>query len=122
MEMTRTVFESTRHFALGSHAASYGLLLFRSNRTTELASRLDLLFQDVRAMDVRAWTDGLKVEICDESAVRDYPSNPQDMIESGLVLYRISGAGWQGFIVASTRVSSKEDQLGPMDPSGLIPR
>ena len=119
--IAKIVFESGRQFILGSYAASHGLLLFRSRKSNASPTRMDVLFQDVRAMDVRAWTEGLKVELSDVESLKGQPSNPAEMIETGLVVYKVSGRGWQGFVVASERVSSKEDDLGPMDPSGLLP-
>jgi hypothetical protein len=117
----KPIFESERQFLLGSYAASHGLLLFRSVKTNASPTRIDVLFQDVRALDVRAWAEGLKVEISDVELLKNYPSNPAEMLETGLVVFKVSGRGWEGFIVASQRVGFKEDDLGPMDPSGLLP-
>src|ERR1700758_3327054 len=110
----KTVFESDRQFVLGSYAASHGLLLFRSAKTNASPTRIDVLFQDVRAMDVRSWTEGLKVELSDVELLKNYPSNPAEMLETGLVVFKVSGRSWEGFIVASQRVGSKEDDFGPM--------
>jgi len=69
---------------------------------------IDVLFRDVRAMDVRAWTVGLRIELADRNLLKEYPSNPAEMIETEEILvYRLSGLGWRGFVVAC-RVDSSE--------------
>jgi len=95
------IFESGRHFLLESYVASHGLLLFRANRTNELPTTIDVLFRDVRAMDVRAWTMGLRIELADRSLLEAYPSDPVEMIETeDILVYRVSGSKWEGFVLA----------------------
>jgi hypothetical protein len=113
------IFESKRTFFLESYVAGHGLLLFRSNRTKEQPTVVDVLFKDVRAMDVRAWTDELCVENASTALVEGYLSKPAEMIEKGLFVYRLSGLGWQGYVIAC-RVDSKEGAVAPKSPAGLL--
>lgn len=112
------IFESRRKFILESYSAGHGFLLFRSNRTAEDANILDVLFTDVRAMELRAWSDGLKIEASNSTTFSDSPTNPTMMIENGLRVYTVKGTGWSGFVVAA-RLVHKEGTSAPKTPGGL---
>jgi len=113
------IFESKRTFFLESYVAGHGLLLFRSHSTKEQPTVVDVLFTDVRAMDVRAWTDELRVENANTTFVDGYLSKPAEMIEKGLFVYRVNGRGWLGYVIAC-RVASKEGTVAPKSPAGLL--
>lgn len=113
------IFESDRRFSIHSYTWGHGMLLFRSGKTNDLKTRIDVVFTDVRAMDVRAWTDGLTIEKTDAKQLEGYRSNPAEMIEIGNIVYLVSGVGWQGFIVGGG-CFFKEDELNINDPSGLL--
>jgi hypothetical protein len=113
------IFQSERMFMIESYAASHGLLLLRGNRTNSIMTTVDVLFRDVRAMDVRAWSEELKIELQDGASLKSHPSKPLEMLEPGLNVYRLSGRGWSGFVIAS-RVDSKEGSSAPKGPEGLF--
>jgi len=102
-----------------SYAASHGLLLLRGNRTNNVATTIDILFRDVRAMDVRAWSEGMEIGLDGGTSLESHPSRPLEMLEPGLNVYRLSGRGWNGFVIAS-RVDSKEGLSAPKGPEGLL--
>jgi hypothetical protein len=102
-----------------SYAASHGLLLLRSRKTPQVKTRLDVLFQDVRAMELRSWFEGLVIEEVDAIFLQGVRSNPIELIEKGNKVYSLRGNRWSGFIVGGI-VSFKEDDGEYMTPSGLI--
>jgi hypothetical protein len=96
----KTIFSSTRSFVVFSYAHSHGLLLLRSRKTPSIATRQDILFQDVRAVEVRARFDGITIEEADDASfLADRPSNPAAIVEPGVKLYRLKGNDWSGFVV-----------------------
>lgn len=113
------IFQSERKFILESYAASHGLLLFRANRTNTDPTVIDVLFTDVRSMDTRAWSNGLTIERIEIEVLRGYLSNPAAMIESGLFAYRVTGIGWQGYVIAAN-LRFKEGASAPRTPAGLL--
>jgi hypothetical protein len=113
------LFESKRSFVIFSYAASHGLLLLRSRKTKEFPTRIDILFQDVRAMELRSWFDGVTIEEVDVAFLKDFDSNPAQMIEPGNKVYAVKGHEWLGFIVGGI-VSTREDDGEFFGPSGLI--
>lgn len=117
--MKAMILESERMFLIESYAASHGMLLLRSNRTNTVATTIDVLFRDVRAMDIRAWTEGLKIELHPDDSLESHPSKPLEMLQRGQNVYRLSGHGWTGFVIAS-RVDSKEGTSAPNGPEGLL--
>ena len=114
------MFSSDRHFHLVSYQASHGILLFRSpKRRRNAATNIDVLFTDVRAVELRAWTEGLVVEEVDAGAVAEATSRPADLIEPGNRVYAVRGSGWEGFIVGGT-MHTVEDDTEEMEPTKLL--
>ena len=117
--MKKLLFESSRTFVIFSYGMSHGLLLLRSRKTEQAQTRLDILFQDVRAMEIRAWFEGVKIEEVGPEFLQPRSSNPAEMIEPGNKVYSLSGVGWSGFVVAGI-MQLKEDEEEFLAPSALI--
>ena len=82
-------------------------------------SLLDILVQDVRAMEVRAWFDGIRIDEVGADYLEAFQSHPQEMMEKGNKIYSLTGSNWQGFIVGGI-ISTLEDEGDYMAPSGLL--
>lgn len=117
----KSMIDYKQNFVLYSYVASHGLLLLRSRRTKLEVKRIDILFQDVRAMDIRAWFDGLIVNEISPELLNGYPSNPSVMIEPGNKVYQLTGLNWTGYVVAGA-VSVSEDEGDFTAPSQLLER
>jgi len=117
----KLIFESSRLFSLYGYAMSHGLLLLRSGKSNENpTTRIDILFQDVRALEIRVWFEGIKIEeVDDPKFLENRDSNPVDMVEYGNKIYALSGSGWNGFIVGGI-VQIKEDDGELFGPSALV--
>lgn len=112
-------FSSTRTFVVVSYAASHGLLLLRSRRTKDHPMRIDILFQDVRAVEMRFWFDGIVIEAADTEFLRAFASNAVAMVEPGNRVYSLRGDGWRGYVLAGI-LRTHEDH-GDFDaPSALL--
>ena len=115
-----TLYASTRIFHLYSYGVSHGLLLLRSCKSETDPLRVDILFQDVRAMELRTWFEGIEIVEEEEAALlAGRPSRPVPMFDKGIRKYRLKGTGWEGFVVGGN-VSFLEDDGAFDDPSGLI--
>ena len=115
----KTIFESSRSFVLYSYTNRYGLLLFRSQMTLENKTRIDILFQDVRSMDVRMWFEGIKIVETDIDFIKKFSSNPTDVIEPGNKIYALYGTGWLGYIIGGI-ISFGEDDKSFNEKSELL--
>jgi hypothetical protein len=119
METNPLSFKSDRKFSVFSYGISHGLLLLRSGKTDEHNTRIDVLIRDVRAMEIRSWFEGLEITEADREYLREFRSNPIEMIEPGNRVYALWGKGWQGFIVGGI-LSVQEDESEYMAPTGLL--
>ena len=112
-------YTSERRFLLIQYLHSYGLLLLRSNKPAKESKRIDILFQDVRAMEIRSWFDGITIEEADERFLVNYPSRPLDLMETGNRIFALKGKGWTGFILGGV-ISYNEDDEVATAPSALL--
>jgi hypothetical protein len=55
-------YTSERRFLVIQYLIGHGLLLLRSNKPDKGSKRIDILFNDVRAMEIRCWFDGITIE------------------------------------------------------------
>lgn len=117
----RLVYESDRLFSMFGYSMSHGLLLLRSGKSNETpTTRVDILFQDVRAMEMRAWFKGIRIEEVDDPQFLDGQlSKPAEMIEPGNKIYVLVSVGCRGFIVGGI-VQVKEDDGELFGPSALV--
>lgn len=115
-----SIIESDRKFSVFSYGASHGLLLLRSGKEGGHTTRIDILIQDVRAMEIRSWFQGLKITEVGQEYLGGFRSNPIEMIELGSRVYAVRGHGWSGFVVGGI-VSVREDDRDFMAPSLLLP-
>lgn len=111
-------FASDRHFFVAGYMASHGQLLFRSPKDGDGAkTRIDVLIKDVRALELRVWTDGLTIEEVDKENVADASTWPIPLIERGNRVYRLKGAGWEGYVVGGALFAAEdENELGAPSP------
>jgi hypothetical protein len=98
---------------------SHGLLLLRSGKTAKHPTRVDVLFQDVRALEVPAWMDGLIIEETTPAYTENRPSKPNKFIETGIKVYKLRGEEWEGYVIAGI-VKVQEDNGELMTPSALM--
>jgi hypothetical protein len=116
----KLIYESDRLFSVFGYAMSHGLLLLRSGKDRTPASRVDILFQDVRALEIRAWFQGVRIEeVADPQFLDGRPSKPAGMMEPGNKIYALISAQWQGFVLGGI-VLVKEDGGEMFGPSALV--
>jgi len=91
----------------------------RSRKTNSVRTRMDVLFQDVRAMEIRAWFDGIEIYESSPDILTRFPSNPGKMLEIGNKVYGLKGSGWSGYIVGGI-FRTHEDDREMSEPSPLL--
>jgi hypothetical protein len=112
-------FESARRFVVFSYSVGHGLLLLRSSKTNASPTRLDMLIQDVRVMEIRSSFDGIRIEEVNVEYLGKYSSRPAEMLEHGNRIYAMRGSGWSGFVVGG-EIAIHEDEGDFMAPSFLM--
>lgn len=119
MKTDHFIYESSRTFVLFSYSAGRGLLLLRSRKSNDHMTRLDILFQDVRAIELRTWFDGIRIEEVDPRYIANRESRPESFMEVGNRAYALTGTGWAGFVLGGI-VNVHEDDGEYMSPSRLV--
>jgi hypothetical protein len=106
------ILSSNRTFELFSYEGQRGDLLFRSRKSNLYPTRLDILFQDVRASELRFHFSGVNIYECTkaDASFLAYSSKPTDMFEVGLRFYLIEGCSWNGYILGGTFASHEDDE------------
>lgn len=117
----KLVYESDRLFSVFGYSMSHGLLLLRSGKSNENQNtRVDVLFHDARAMEIRAWFKGVRIEEIDDlDFLNGLRSRPVEVLEPGNRIYALSSSGWEGFVVAGI-VRFLEDDGDLFGPSALV--
>lgn len=116
----RLVDSRERTFQLWAYSVGMGRLLLRSTKTGTFPTRIDVLFQNVKAMQVPATVfEGLVVTEADEELAARIES------ETGLLrgddrFFCLESAHRVGYVVAGVMVS-QEDAGEFFDPSPLWP-
>jgi hypothetical protein len=93
------VFSSNRFFNVISYYASHGLLLLKSQPSKDSDQVMHLLFQDVRALEIRMWFNGLVVVTQGIDYLDRFASKPAEMLEPGLQVYELQSSDWRGYIL-----------------------
>ena len=107
MQTNLKCFKSDRKFWVIGYGAGHGPLLLRSGKTDEHHTRIDVLILDIRAMEIRSWSEGFEIALVDQAYLRDFRSCPAEMMEPGLNVYAISGKGWKDSSLVESFASMK---------------
>ena len=113
--MAEAVYE--RVFQLRSYSVGMSQLLLRSNRTSEISTRVDIAFQAVSWLELPTHLQGVTIDV---DVAQDIKSVEDRGISIGTHhLYSLSGAGYRGFVVAHV-LRIAEDEGGYDEPSSVI--
>ena len=83
-------FESDRHFQIWKYGVSHAQLLLRSVKDAAHSTRIDVLFVNVKRLDLPTSLNGLRIERADDH-------------------FRLCGSDWQGSVVAGNFAHAEDD-------------
>jgi hypothetical protein len=115
---TVVVEHADRRFQVWAYSVSMARLLLRSTKSETFTTRLDVLFQNVKAMKLPTGLDGLVV------AQADTPEEARISAETGLLpsedtkIFTVRAGAFDGYVVAGVCVAA-EDQGEYFEPSRL---
>src|SRR6266850_5675976 len=118
MNMTKPIVSFAREFQIWSYNVGHGELLLRSPKIPSLPTRIDILFKDVRAMELRTRITGLSIEEAQPGDIMDRGTKLVDTMEKGHKVYLIKTQDWIGCLIAGA-VFWHEDQGEYGQPSAL---
>lgn len=114
------VYEPARVFQVWAYTVGMGRLLLRSPKSKECRTRVDVLFQNVRALKLGTLLPGLMVSAADSEHQRRIGAESGLLPGDGMQFFIVRGASHEGYVVAGTCVTS-EDEGEYFDPSELWP-
>jgi hypothetical protein len=114
--MSIVLLNSQRHFQVWEYTVGHRQLLLRSVKATGIPTRIDILFKNVAAIDLRTTLDGLTIS----EATEDQKINPKLQRDSEIVYKRkvfiVRGSNFEGYVVAGA-LAWHEDEGEYDDPS-----
>jgi hypothetical protein len=107
------IYESDRHFELWNWSVSHSDLILRSNRTSDLSTRVEILFKNVRAAGIASSFRNLRVHAIVEGpevlAAESVLGRSLHLLpHTDEVLFRLIGGPGRAWILASV-VAGRED-------------
>jgi hypothetical protein len=120
--MTTEIINSKRFFQLWSYSVSHSELLFRSTKSAEFSTRIDVLFKGVKEFHLPTTSNGFLIAEASDADIRklctlrQLPSFPKD----GKV-FTVQGADFVGYIAALVALCH-EDEGEYNDPSFFAPK
>ena len=103
-------------FSIWTYDPSHGRLLLRSANRKDSPRRIDIVIQDLRAMELCALFDGIIIEEISEEDILGTPEKAKFAMEPGLRRFRITTSEWSGYIIAGD-VFWHADEGGFNEPS-----
>lgn len=108
-----------RIFQMWTYTVGMGRLLLRSTKTPTFETRIDILFQNVKALKTRSNLDGVSVRIASPSEQSSFELDCGISIGGETVAYVLEGAGPLGYVIAGS-VTFHEDEGEYDDESALL--
>ena len=118
--MTTLVARGDRRFQLWSYSVSMARLLLRSTKSDTFATRVDVLFQNVKAMKLSTSLDGLVVVEADLDQADLVSYETGHLPDGETLIFIVRSGSFDGFVVAGVCVEA-EDEAEYFEPSRLWP-
>lgn len=113
------IYSSDRSFSVVSYNYTHGLLLLRSGFSNKYKTRIDILFQDVIAIESRMYMQNLEIREVESSFLTNVGSCPEQIIEPGHKVFSLIFDGGTGFIIGRG-VGMHKDEKQFSEPSFFV--
>lgn len=125
--MTIYVDRPDRIFQLWAFRVGMGRLLLRSTKNEQFNIRVDVLFQNVQALQVPAVLMGLVVSDADDATTDRITRSTGLLAGDDCRFFALTGSGYAGYVVAGTVVGSEDcgeyyepSRVWPETPAGHL--
>jgi hypothetical protein len=120
--MATEIINSKRFFQLWSYSVSHSELLFRSTKSTEFPTRIDVLLKGVKEFHLPTTSKGLSItEASDADIQRLCTLRQSPSLGKDVKVFTVQGADFVGY-VAALIVLCHEDEGEYHDPSFFAPK
>ena len=108
-----------RVFQVWSYTVGMGRLLLRSPKSPSAETRVDVLFQNVKALKLPTRLEGLSVRSAGIEELRSIEEEVGLLADENSRVFVLEGANYTGYVVAGV-VVEHEDEGEYNDPSALM--
>jgi hypothetical protein len=108
-----------RVFQLWCYTVGMGRLLLRSTKTATFRTRIDVLFQNVKAVKLPTRLDGLSVRPASDDELRAIEEDSGLLAAEDTRFFIVEGSGYAGYVVAGVMVTHV-DEGEYNEPSALL--
>lgn len=120
--MTTEIINSKRFFQLWSYSVSHTELLFRSTKSTEYSTRIDVLFKGVKEFHLPTTAQGLLIKEASDADLRKLCILRQlQSFSKDIKVFIVQGADFVGYVAALIALSHA-DEGEYHDPSFFAPK
>jgi len=124
MRLTEDIlpFTTGRRFVISGYLHSMGVLVLRSTiRHGSSGTRMDILFQDTKAISLPSFMDDVVVSEGTADLATRFGSGPMAAfdLEFGIKVFTLGGQDWSGLVIAGSAFVL-EDELDDLAPTGLL--
>ena len=109
-----------RVFQVWAFTVGMGRLLLRSTKSGSFGTRVDVLFQNVKAINLPTYLDGLIVTVAGPEAEKQITEATGLLPDSDTTFFEVDCSGRRGFVVAGVAVQD-EDEGEVFEPSRYWP-
>jgi len=117
---TPVVDRPERVFQLWAFTVGMGRLLLRSTKSGSFGTRVDVLFQNVKAINLPTYLDGLVVTVAGPEFQERIVEATGLLPDADTTFFEVECSGRRGFVVASVAVQD-EDEGEFFEPSRYWP-
>jgi hypothetical protein len=117
--MAQTTPFPDRIFQVWLYTVGMGRLLLRSTKSPASPTRVDILFQDVRAMKLPTQLDGLVLRSPTAAEVHVIENDTGQLSSAETKIFILQGASYSGYVLAGVMVTH-EDEGEYNDASSLL--
>jgi hypothetical protein len=119
---TEGIINSHRFFQLWSYAVSHSELLFRSTKSPEFTTRIDVFFKGVSEFHLPTTSHGLSITEASDGQIQKVCSLHKSLsLDHGTKLFMVQGSDFVGH-VSALHVACHEDEGEHHDPSFFAPK
>jgi hypothetical protein len=107
--VTPVIERAERRFEMWSYSVGMARLLMRSTKSDTFATRVDVLFQNVKALKLPTSLDGLLVSDADPESGARISSETGFLPDDGTRIFTVRSGAFDGYIVAGVCVVAEDD-------------
>jgi hypothetical protein len=120
--MNTEIINSKRLFQLWNYSVSHSELLFRSTKSTECPTRIDVFFKGVKEFHLPTTAKGLLITEASDADIRKLCTLRQPpSFSKDVKVFTIQGGNFVGYVAALIALSH-EDEGEYHDPSFFAPK